>query len=102
MDLPLDVSISMDPEPDDTVRALFDLIARMSENANDANGRQVSTGLLFSLFGLCVLPTVIGPLCSQAYYLPADRTGAMHLYKLVARTLIADAASASPASSSPR
>ena len=95
MDLPLDVSIPMDPEPDDTFRALFDLIARMSENANDANGRQVSTGLLFSLFGLCVLPAAIGPLCSRAYYLPADRTGAMHLYKLVARTLIADAASAS-------
>ena len=94
--LPPDVSIPMDAEPDDTFGALLDLIARMSEVASDSNGRQISRGLLFSMFGLGILPAAVGPLCLPAYYLPADRTGAMHLYKLVARSLIADAASASP------
>lgn len=52
--------------------------------------------LAWLLLASMVLPQGFGPLGLPAYYLPADRTGAMHFYKLVARTLIADAASASP------
>lgn len=96
MALPADVAITMDPEPDHTFGSLFELFARVSEDTTDASGRQIGTDMLFSLFGMGVLPALVGPLCSRAYYLPADRTGTMHLYKLVSRSLIADAASASP------
>ncbi|MDE0036820.1 MAG: AAA family ATPase [Gammaproteobacteria bacterium] len=94
--LPADAAVSVDPEPNERFGALFDLFASLSEDASDAKLRRLGTGVLFSLFGLCVLPAAVGSLCSRAYYLPADRTGAMHLYKLVARTLVADAASAPP------
>ena len=96
MALPAYATMPMEPKPIDAFRQTLDLFARVAEDLRDAISRQTSTGLLFSLFGLCVLPAAVGPLCSRAFYLPADRTGAMHLYKLVARTLIADAASASP------
>lgn len=98
MALPRDLSIPIvpEPEPDDMLGHFLELGARMSQDASDANGRRISTSMLFSLFGLCVLPAAIGPLFSPAYYLPAARTGAMHLYRLVARSLIAEAASPSP------
>lgn len=92
----LSIPIVPEPEPDDTFGRLLELVARLSQDASDASNRQISNGVLLSLFGLCVLPAAVGPLCSTAYYLPADRTVVMHLYKLVARALIADAVSASP------
>ena len=95
MALPADSAVPIDLEPDNRFGVLFELFASLSEDAPEERARDLGTSMLFSLFGLSVLPSLVGPLCSRAYYLPADRTGAMHLYKLVARTLVAEAASTS-------
>ena len=39
-----------------------------------------------------VLPYVVGPLHSPAFYLPADRTGVMHAHRVVVSTLVERAA----------
>ncbi|MCY4151252.1 MAG: AAA family ATPase [Aestuariivita sp.] len=43
-----------------------------------------------TLFSL-LLPSLLGPLHSPAYYLPADRTGVMHAHNVVVSALIASA-----------
>ena len=41
-----------------------------------------------------VVPYVVGPLARRAYYLPADRTGVMHIHQVVASTLVQGATTA--------
>ncbi len=89
--IPAGASIWVDPGPEAPFGDALDMLKSMPESPG---GLPQSMAWLF--LAAMVLPQGFGPLGLPAYYLPADRTGAMHFYKLVARTLIADAASASP------
>ena len=88
--LPPRASVWVDHEPD-MPSGTLDMLRSLPDQAK---GLTQSMAWL-SLAGL-MLPQTIGPLGLAAYYLPADRTGAMHFYKLVARALIANTASARP------
>ncbi len=50
--------------------------------------------ILLLLADRMILPWLVGPLDSPAFYLPADRTGIMHAHSVVVSALIANAPSA--------
>ena len=89
--IPAGTSILVDHGPGPPFGDALDMLKGMPEQPK---GLPESTA--WPYLAAMVLPQGFGPLGLPAYYLPADRAGAMRLYKLVARTLLADAASASP------
>ena len=69
-------------------------LRRMLSNWTRAGGgSRYRWNVLYDLAEI-VVPYIIGPLHSPAFYLPADRTGVMHAHRVVVSTLVERAAMA--------
>lgn len=93
--LPPSIPIRITGGSDQTVRDHLSRLRRtLSFRAAGAgNGDRYGWNVLYDLAEM-VLPHVVGPLHSPAFYLPADRTGVMHAYRMVVSTLVERAAMA--------
>lgn len=70
-------------------RMLLAEARRLKKNVADKEGDMKNE--LFSQICSMLLPTLFGILNSQAFYLPADRTGVMHAHNVVVNALISSA-----------
>ena len=64
------------------------------ENDDTLEDTKISAVRLINLLAEAVIPQIIGPIGSPAYYLPADRTGVMHAHRVVVSALVERATSA--------
>ncbi len=65
-----------------------------SEGMGSEARRKFAAWEILPLISSMVLPSLVGPLCLPAFYLPADRTGIMHAHSVVVSALIASAPAA--------
>ena len=86
--IPSEVPIPVDLGPGDGVDYSF-FMRRLDEANDDRYRRQFATLEFLPLLGDILLPSLVGPLHSPAYYLPADRAGIMHTLNVVLSALIA-------------
>ncbi len=89
---PENLRIVIDSEPIYSERHFLSQL--INELKKDSKRRGFVDFELIEYFGSMILPSILGPLNSPAYYLPADRTGIMHAHSVVVTALISSASSA--------
>ena len=101
--VPAEVRIPVVSETEDGMRQFLRRQMRhLGDAERDKYFRKLAPEFLTWL-GAIVLPSFVGPLHLPAYYLPADRTGVMHMHSVVVSALIANAPAAGlrPAANTP-
>ena len=89
--LPADTPIRIAGDAD-RIDYLFRHLRMLSHSeAGAGNRNRYDWNMLYDLAEM-VLPYVVGPLYSPAFYLPADRTGVMHAHRVVVSALVERAA----------
>ena len=93
--LPAGTPIRVAGDSYQTVHYRLSRLRRMLSHwaAGAGNRDRYGWNVLYDLAEM-VLPYVVGPLHSPAFYLPADRTGVMHAHRVVVSTLVERAAMA--------
>ena len=72
----------------------LEILSRHVGRRSGHRGTELLRARLVSELTNLVLPELVGPLDSPAYYLPADRTGVMHAHSVVVSALIDNASMA--------
>ncbi len=97
--IPAEVPIPINQETNDRIHQMVpesrikSLLNQKKKDKSDVRLRYKAAEMLSSVFK-AILPSLIGPMHSSAYYLPADRTGIMHAHHVVVSALIANAPTA--------